>query len=119
MAVQELAKAAFLLVENEDRRNARKRGAGSLVDAISQCSASKVKGTVEGFVGADSDAEGGVCSLLPQLNCLHRANIVRGEDASNVAAIPAQKQATYLKEVNRVPVELHIAVQCIKRRGNG
>jgi hypothetical protein len=61
----------------------------------------------------------GLCSLLPQLNCLHQANIVRGEDASNVAAIAAQKQATCLKEVNRVPVELHIAVQCFKRRGNG
>ncbi len=61
----------------------------------------------------------GYAPVLPQLNCLHQANIVRGEDASNVAAIPAQKQATFLKEVNRVPVELHIAVQCFKRRGNG
>jgi hypothetical protein len=51
VAVQEFAKTAFLLVENEDRRNARKRGAGSLVDAISQCSASNVEGTVEFFVG--------------------------------------------------------------------
>jgi hypothetical protein len=52
LAVQEFAKLLFLLlVDNEDRRNARKRGAGSLVDAISQCSASNVEGTVEFFVG--------------------------------------------------------------------
>ena len=37
----------------------------------------------------------GLCSLLPQLNCLHQANIVRGEDASNVAAIPAQNRLTH------------------------
>ena len=42
---------------HEDRRHARKSGAGDLADDICQCSASNVKGTVEFFVrGADSDA---------------------------------------------------------------
>ena len=33
--------------------------------------------------------------FLPQLNKLHEASIVRGEDASNVAAIPAQNRLTH------------------------
>ncbi len=33
--------------------------------------------------------------FLPQLNSLHEAYIVRGEDASNVAAIPAQNRLTH------------------------
>jgi hypothetical protein len=33
--------------------------------------------------------------FLPQLNRLHEAYIVRGEDASNVAAIPAQNRLTH------------------------
>ena len=32
--------------------------------------------------------------LLPQLNCLQEAYIVRGEDASNVVAIPTQHRVT-------------------------
>ncbi len=33
--------------------------------------------------------------LLPQLTCLHQANFMRGEDASNVADIPAQNRLTH------------------------
>jgi hypothetical protein len=33
--------------------------------------------------------------FLPHLNSLHEAYIVRGEDASNVAAIPAQNRLTH------------------------
>ncbi len=33
--------------------------------------------------------------LLPQLNRIHEAYIVRGEDASNVSAIPAQNRLTH------------------------
>ncbi len=51
-------------------------------------------GTLFGRSQQDGDAQQQAL-FLPQLNKLHEASIVRGEDASNVAAIPAQNRLTH------------------------